>query len=169
MSDPRVKKREEAASRKPAALAGLLARIIVGAVLIVSAAMKLSAPKEEFSLVIEAYGLVGPSAALTMATFLPWVELAIGYSLIFGYFLRWVAVFAGMLFVAFDFALLSLKARGILLPSCGCFGSSFHPKPELMIGVDFVLMILCLVVFKIYPLFSLDHWALRREEKNHGE
>ncbi len=144
----------------------VLARILIGAVLIAAAVSKLAAPKEEFALIIQAYNLVSPSTALTMATFLPWVELLIGYSLLTGYALRLASAASGILFIAFDFALLSLKIRGIELPSCGCFGASFHPEPRIMIGVDFTLIVLSLIVFKVRPLWALDSWSGPKE--NHG-
>ena len=149
----------------------LLMRIILGAVLITSGAMKLGAPKEEFSQIIEAYALVPPSTALTLATFLPWIELLIGYSLLFGgYFLRLAAAASGILFVIFDLALFSLKIRGIALPSCGCFGGSFHPKPALMMGVDLVLFGMSILILKSPKRFALDLWAeTRRGEKPHGK
>ncbi len=144
----------------------VVARVLIGGVLIIAAISKLAAPKEEFALIIQAYNLVSPSTALTMATFLPWVELLIGYSLLTGYALRLAAAASGVLFIAFDFALLSLKVRGIQLPSCGCFGASFHPEPKIMIGVDFTLIILSLIIFKVRPIWALDSWAGIKE--NHG-
>lgn len=144
----------------------VVARVLIGGVLIIAAISKLAAPKEEFALIIQAYNLVSPSTALTMATFLPWVELLIGYSLLTGYALRLAAAASGVLFIAFDFALLSLKVRGIQLPSCGCFGASFHPEPKIMIGVDFTLIILSLIIFKVRPIWALDSWAGTKE--NHG-
>ncbi len=145
----------------------VLARIFIGIILIAAGVSKLAAPKEEFALIIQAYNLVSPSTALTAATFLPWVELFIGYSLLAGYALRLASLASGVLFIVFDFALLSLKVRGIELPSCGCFGASFHPEPKIMIGVDFFLIVLSLIVFKVRPIWALDLWAGRRE--NHGK
>ena len=145
----------------------LVARLLIGIVLIVAGVSKLAAPKEEFALIIQAYNLVSPSTALTLATFLPWLELLIGYSLLAGYLLRLFAAASGVLFIAFDFALFSLKVRGIELPSCGCFGASFHPEPKIMMGVDFILIILSLIIFKVQPIWALDSWAGKRN--NHGE
>ena len=170
MKDTDLKKTEPLPERNSLRVAGLIARILIGGVLIVSGAMKLGAPKEEFSQVIEAYALVPPSVALTVAAFLPWLELVLGYSLIFGYFLRLAAAVSGLLFMIFDLALFSLKARGIHLPSCGCFGSSFHPKPALMMGVDLFLFGMSILIFKSPQFFALDLWAdMRRGEKLNGK
>jgi uncharacterized membrane protein YphA (DoxX/SURF4 family) len=171
VTDQNLKKTKAPSTGNAVKILGLLARIVVGVVLIVSGAIKLSAPKEEFSMVIEAYGLVPPSMALTLAAFLPWIELLIGYSLISGYFLRVTAAAAGILFVVFDLALLSLRLRGIILPSCGCFGTSFHPSPNLMMGVDLALCAMSFLAFKSPQLLSLDHWAMsaNQGEKLHDE
>ena len=158
---------KRAPSSKAFRFVSVFARLLIGIILIVAGVSKLAAPKEEFALIIEAYNLVSPSTALTLATFLPWLELLIGYSLLTGYLLRLFTVASGVLFVAFDFALFSLKIRGIELPSCGCFGASFHPEPKIMIGVDFVLIILSLIIFKVQPIWALDLWAGKRN--NHGE
>ncbi len=166
-----IQKTQSLDGKKTLALLGLAARIAVGGVLIVSGAIKLSAPKEEFSVVIEAYNLVSPAMALTLAAFLPWLELIVGYSLISGYFLRLASAAAGILFIAFDLALLSLKLRGIILPSCGCFGSSFHPTPNLMMVVDLGLFAMSLLAFKSPHFFSLDRWAasVKQGDKPYGE
>ena len=155
------------ASSKPFQFVSVFARLLIGIVLIVAGVSKLAAPKEEFALIIQAYNLVSPSTALTLATFLPWLELLIGYSLLAGYVLRLAAAASGVLFIAFDFALFSLKVRGIELPSCGCFGASFHPEPKIMIGVDFILIILSMIIFRVQPIWALDSWAGQRN--NHGE
>lgn len=140
--------------------AGLLARVIVGAVLIVSGASKASAPAEEFAVVIEAYNLVPVDLAAGLAAILPWVELLLGFSLVLGYYTRAAAFGAGAMLAVFVLAILSTKARGIELPNCGCFGSAWRPSPTLTLAVDLVLGALAALAAKAGSLWaSLDNWA----------
>lgn len=142
------------------AVAGLIARLAIGGVLIVAGTSKLSAPPEEFAVVIESYDLVSPDAAQTLAAFLPWGELLLGFALIFGFFTPAASLLSGAMFVSFIGALLSTKARGIELPNCGCFGGSFHPKPSVTMLMDAVLVLAAYAAFfHGSRLWSLDNWA----------
>lgn len=136
------------------------ARLALGLVFVVSGTMKAAAPPEEFSVVIEAYDLVPQDAALTLATFLPWVELLAGFSLLFGYFNSAAAGLAGGMLLTFIGAILSTKAKGIELPNCGCFGGGFHPSPSVTMVMDVGLAALAVFVFLKGPgRLSLDNWA----------
>lgn len=138
----------------------LAARLVVGAVLVFSGTMKAAAPAEEFAVVIETYNILPPGNAVTMATFLPWVETLVGWSLILGLWTRGAAVAAGGLLATFVLAILSTKARGIPLANCGCFGGGFHPSPTTTIVLDTVLAGLAFLAFKRGPRPpSLDNWA----------
>ncbi len=140
---------------------GLISRIIAGGVLVVSGTFKAASPPEEFALIISAYQLVPPDLAQSLAIFLPWFELLVGYCLILGYQTRLAAVAAGALFGSFIVALLSLKLRAIELSNCGCFGvRGFHPSPNATLAMDIILL------FAVYGAFargrnawSLDRWA----------
>ena len=142
---------------------GLAARVIVGAVLVAAGTFKASAPAEEFALIIQSYHLefISTDMARSLAVFLPWLELFLGYSLILGYMTRWASIAAAGLFSCFVGALLSLKARGIELPNCGCFGvRGFHPSPTVTLCMDVVLLAALYLAFtrgETAP--SLDKWA----------
>jgi uncharacterized membrane protein YphA (DoxX/SURF4 family) len=125
--------------------------------------MKASAPAEEFALIIESYRLV-PSAdmILVMATFLPWFELLAGYALILGFLVPLAAVATGIMNLAFILAILSLKARGIELPNCGCFGAGFHPTPTQTLILDIILVAAAVQAFRNGSArLSLDNWRSR--------
>ncbi|MBI4375263.1 MAG: DoxX family protein [Elusimicrobia bacterium] len=142
------------------AAAGLAARVLLGALLAFAGANKFAQPTEEFALIIESYHIVPPDFALALAAFLPWAELLLGFSLIFGYFTRGAALGAAAMLAGFILALLSVKARGIMLPSCGCFGMGWHPTPNQTLLLDSGLLALCFAAFKAgCRLYSLDNWA----------
>ena len=139
-------------------VAGLAARVIVGAVLVYAGATKAAGPAEEFALVIGAYDVLSKEMVLTAAAFLPWVELLLGWSLILGLRLRVTAAAAGALFAGFLFALVSVKLKGIQLPNCGCFGDAIHLTPLQALLVDSALASLCWVAWTAAPGLSLDSW-----------
>lgn len=139
---------------------GLAARLIVGGVLVYAGAVKAAGPAEEFSLVIGAYKVLPPDMSLTLATFLPWVEMLIGWSLILGLRLREAAVAACGLFGGFLVALASVSLRGIELPNCGCFGDALHFTPNSAFLIDACLCALSCLAWKSAPAaFSLDSWT----------
>lgn len=147
---------------KPRAIAGLAARLLVGAVLVYAGASKAAAPAEEFALVIGAYDVVPTSVALPLAGLLPWVELLIGWALLLGVETPAAAAAAGALTAIFLAAIGSVLVRGIPIPNCGCFGDAMHFTPLHAFLFDSVLAALCWTAFKAGPdPLSLDRWAQR--------
>jgi uncharacterized membrane protein YphA (DoxX/SURF4 family) len=139
---------------------GLAARAIVGAVLVYAGATKAAGPSEEFAIVIGAYDLLPREMVMTVAAFLPWVELVLGWALILGLRLRASAAGAGALFAAFLLALASVKVKAIQLPNCGCFGDAIHLTPMQALLVDSGLAGLCWLAWKSAPApLSLDSWT----------
>lgn len=139
---------------------GLAARVLVGAVLVYAGATKAAGPSEEFALVIGSYDVLPREMVLTAATFLPWVEMLIGWSLILGLKLRAAAVAAGAMFASFLFALILVQAKGIQLPNCGCLGDAVHFTPLQAMLFDTCLSALCWLTWKSAPArLSLDSWA----------
>ena len=146
-------------NRQRLALAG---RLLVGALLVYAGASKAAAPKEEFALIIGAYGLVPRDFLMPMAAFLPWLELLAGWALLLGVRVRAAAGAAGAMFAMFLLALASVTARGIELPNCGCFGESFHVSPKLTFVLDAVSLSFCWLLWKEgSSLLSLDSWSER--------
>lgn len=139
---------------------GLAARLIVGGVLVYAGATKAAGPTEEFAIVIGAYDLLSKDMVVTAAAFLPWVELLIGWALILGFKLRAAAISCGALFAAFLFALANVKAKGIELPNCGCFGDAIHFTPMQAFLFDSFLVSLCFLAWRSAPAaWSLDSWS----------
>lgn len=139
---------------------GLVARLLVGAVLVYAGATKAAGPAEEFAIVIGSYDFLPRDMVLTVATFLPWVELLLGWALILGFRLKEAAAACGALFGVFLLTLLSVKAKGIELPNCGCFGDGIHLTLTQGLLADSVLAGLCWLAWKSAPArLSLDSWT----------
>jgi len=142
--------------------AGLAARVAVGATLIASGALKAAGAPEEFAIILSFYNILPDAMVMSAAAVLPWIELLIGFSLVFGYFGKQAAGAALGLFGVFFLALLSTKLRGIDLPNCGCFGASWHVPPSVTMGMDAGLIILASLALRHgSALASLDNWAQR--------
>jgi uncharacterized membrane protein YphA (DoxX/SURF4 family) len=141
-------------------IAGLIARLLVGAVLVYAGATKTAAPVEEFAIVIANYRILPPDASQTAAAFLPWVEMVLGWALILGFRKREAALGSLALFGAFLFALASVQMRGIELPTCGCFGEGIHFTPPQAFLFDALLVALCFAAWRAAPSsLSLDSWT----------
>ncbi|MBI4370891.1 MAG: DoxX family protein [Elusimicrobia bacterium] len=141
---------------------GLAARLAVGAVLIYAGVSKVSAPAEEFAVVIQAYDVAPKDLAMPLAGLLPWVELFLGWSLLLGWRTRAAALGAGALFTAFLAALGLAALRGLALPNCGCFDNAVHFTVRQALGLDSLLALLCWAAFRSAPgPLSLDRWTER--------
>jgi len=136
----------------------LVARILVGGVLIYAGFMKAVGPSAEFAAAIAAYKILPPAFVSPLALGLPYVEMWIGLFVLTGFYARKAAVLAAALFIVFLIALGSARIRGIDLASCGCFGSNLlSPRAEIL--MDVVLLALSLVIYRLskYPTpWSLD-------------
>ena len=109
---------------------------------------------------IGSYDFLPRDMVLTVATFLPWVELLLGWALILGLRLRETAAACGALFGLFLLALLSVKAKGIELPNCGCFGDGIHLTLTQGLLADSVLAGLCWLAWRERSgPASLDSWT----------
>lgn len=159
MDRKRTKEIKPAVTPAWAPWAGLIGRWAVGLVFIASGLIKAGGPAEEFAVVITAYRLVSPDTALTMASLLPFAEIVLGFALIAGLHTRLTARACGGMLIMFILALLSLKARGLTIPNCGCFGSSIHLSPFQAIGLDSFLLIGAVLASRFGDLrLSLDNW-----------
>ena len=147
---------------KPRQAVAFAARLIVGAVLIYAGASKVSAPAEEFALVIQSYDVVPLWFALPLAGLLPWFEMLVGWALLLGVETTTAAAAAGAVFGLFLAALGSVVARGIPIPNCGCFGDAMHFTPLQALLFDSAMGALSWTAFRggAGPA-SLDSWSQR--------
>ena len=107
----------------------LLARLILGGVLLVAGGLKVSKPTDSAN-AVAAYKLLPINIAHLFGYALPWFEVALGILLIAGILLRPAAIAGGLIMLLFIAAIASAWARGLLL-DCGCFGGGGEIDPSL--------------------------------------
>ena len=105
----------------------LVARLVLGVVLVVAGGLKVPDP-EAATQAVRAYELLPQGFDGIVGMLLPFLEIAIGLLLIVGYAVRPAAVAAGVLMVLFIAAVSSAWARGLAI-DCGCFGGGGQVAP----------------------------------------
>ena len=152
----------------------LVARLVIGGVLLVAGGLKAFVPAEAAS-AVAAYKILPTQIAHILGYALPWFEIAIGILLIFGISLGLSAMATGAILVVFMVPLISVWARGILI-GCGCFGGggvAIDPSKAaevqrtyaLEIARDLGLASLALYLYFFpYGLFSVEKIAITNEE-----
>jgi uncharacterized membrane protein YphA (DoxX/SURF4 family) len=101
-------------------LIGLLARLILGVVLIWAGAAKVTHPAVSAQ-AVRAYQLLDYNVAGYVGYALPVLEILVGLLLVAGLFTRVSAAVGGLLMLAFIFGISWVWAHGYAL-DCGCFG-----------------------------------------------
>lgn len=99
---------------------GLVARLGLAAVWLVSGYAKASAPAETL-VAVKAYRLLSPGVAGTVAAVLPYLEIALGLLLLIGLATRLAAILSAVVLLVFIAGVISAAARGLSI-DCGCFG-----------------------------------------------
>ncbi len=107
---------------------GLVARLVLGGVLLVAGWLKVTDITGSVQSVL-AYEIVGYDLARVVGTALPVVEVAVGLLLIVGLLTRASAVVGGLLMIVFIAGIASAWARGLTI-DCGCFGTGGPVDPE---------------------------------------
>jgi putative oxidoreductase len=107
-------------------IAALVLRIVLGAVFVYAAYVKLKAPWQLFAGAIGDYQVLPEWAVIPVARTLPWFELAIGLLLFAGIFLRPVSIAATAVLGVFFALMIRSFAKGMDI-SCGCFGPTGDP------------------------------------------
>jgi uncharacterized membrane protein YphA (DoxX/SURF4 family) len=139
---------------------GLLARLVLGVVLVVAGALKVTTPAVS-AMAVRAYQLLPYDVAGVVGVALPVVEIAAGLLLVLGLLTRPAAVVGGLLMLAFLVGIISAWARGLTI-DCGCFGgggtiaaAQTHYLSETLRDVGLALCATWLVV-RPSTAFSLD-------------
>jgi uncharacterized membrane protein YphA (DoxX/SURF4 family) len=101
-------------------LIGLLARLILGVVLIVAGALKVTSPASS-AIAVRAFQILPYDVAGYVGYALPVVEIVVGLLLVVGLFTRAAALVGGLLMLAFLIGIISAWKRGLSI-DCGCFG-----------------------------------------------
>jgi uncharacterized membrane protein YphA (DoxX/SURF4 family) len=105
----------------------LVARLVLGGVMLVAGALKVTDP-EAATQAVRAYELLPQGFDGIVGLLLPFLEIAIGLLLIVGYGVRPAAVAAGIFMLVFIAAVSSAWARGLAI-DCGCFGGGGQVAP----------------------------------------
>jgi uncharacterized membrane protein YphA (DoxX/SURF4 family) len=131
-----------------------LVRFFLGFVFLASGLPKILRPYE-FLTNLSDYQMVGnPLATLLITAIFPWVELAVGLSLLLGVMEGAAPLSASALGIVFIVVQLQALARGLSI-SCGCFGSSGE-----QVGL-FTLM-------RAVVILCLALWLLKHDVCAHG-
>lgn len=107
----------------------LLARLVLGGVLLAAGGLKVLKPTESAN-AVAAYKLLPTNLAHLAGYALPWLEVALALLLIVGFMVRPAAVVSGLIMFVFAAAIASVWARGMLI-DCGCFGGGGELDPSL--------------------------------------
>ncbi len=145
---------------------GLLVRVGLAAVWLVSGAIKVSDLNQTY-IAVQAYDLLPAGAVSVVAAGLPFLELLLGVLLLAGLGTRLVAIASAVVLVAFIFGVAQSWARGLTI-DCGCFGGggqvaageTNYPQ-DLARDIGFLLLAVWLVV-RPRSLASLDGWLTVR-------
>lgn len=108
--------------------AGMVARVLLGGVLVVAGYLKVIDPVGSTQSVV-AYDIFPYEIARFMGLTLPVIEVAVGVLLIVGLFTRAVGALGAGLMVVFIAGITSAWARGLAI-DCGCFGTSGPVDPS---------------------------------------
>ena len=106
----------------------LLARLILGAVLLVAGALKVpNLPKS--AMAVRAYEMLPIPIANFLGYTLPWIEIGLGLLLIVGVTVKISGALGALTMLAFIIAIAQAWARGLSI-DCGCFGGGGTIDPE---------------------------------------
>jgi uncharacterized membrane protein YphA (DoxX/SURF4 family) len=136
-------------------------RIVIGSIFIVSGLGKVLSPYQNFLYVVQAYQFLPSGAEVLVAQIFPWIELIVGVFVFSGLWTPWALRGAMTLFGIFVVVVGQALIRGLTLENCGCFGGWVHLKPQTVIVMDSVsLLLTCALLGKLSRAqkFSLDSY-----------
>lgn len=155
---------------------GLLLRLGLAAVWLVSGAIKVANPSQFYS-AVRAYQLFGPDLASLIAAAVPFLELGLGVLLLLGLGTRLVAALSVLLLLAYIAGVAQSWARGLTI-DCGCFGGGGQVAPgqthygqEILRDIGFLLMATWLVIRPTTPVAAdnrlIVHFSEGKREHDH--
>jgi len=106
---------------------GLLARLVLGGVLLAAGLLKYQ-HLDKSQMAVRAYEMLPIALANFLGIILPFVEIAVGILLIIGEAIRISALVGGVLMFAFMIGISQAWARGLSI-DCGCFGGGGQVEP----------------------------------------
>ena len=132
----------------------LLARLVLGGVLIAAGALKAGNPAHA-AMAVRAYQVLPITLANILGYALPWVEMGAGLALVIGVAVKAAAIIGGGLMVVFIIAIAQAWARGLSI-DCGCFGGGGTVAPGHTAYVQEILRDTGLTALAVY-LFRFPH------------
>jgi uncharacterized membrane protein YphA (DoxX/SURF4 family) len=99
----------------------IVLRVMLGAIFVYAAWLKLRDPWQIFAMSIDSYRILPLKAVELAAHIIPWFELAIGLLLIAGLWLRISGPIVSLLLLTFFALMVRAYAKGLAI-DCGCFG-----------------------------------------------
>jgi hypothetical protein len=136
-------------------------RLLIGGIFIISGLGKLLSPYQNFLYVIQAYQLLPSWGEILAAQIFPWIELIVGVFVFLGLWTPWSLRGALILFGIFVVVVGQALIRGLPLENCGCFGEWIHLKPQMVIIMDSVSLLLTCILLGNIPRakkLSLDSY-----------
>lgn len=106
----------------------LLARLILGGVLLAAGALKIG-NLQKSAMAVRAYEMLPVELANFLGYALPWIEIGIGLLLIVGASVKVCGLLGAFTMLAFIIAIAQAWARGLSI-DCGCFGGGGTIDPE---------------------------------------
>ncbi|MFC4084690.1 MauE/DoxX family redox-associated membrane protein [Amycolatopsis samaneae] len=144
---------------------GVLARLGLAAVWLISGALKISEPGQTY-IAVQAYDVLPHVLVGPVATMLPLLELLLGLFLLAGLWTRQVAGASLLLLLVLIAGIAQSWARGLSI-DCGCFGGGGQVAPgqteypqEILRDSGFLLLAVWLLV-RPSSWFSVDRWLGR--------
>ena len=140
---------------------GLLARLVLGGVLLLAGYLKAFSP-DKSQMAVRAYEILPISVANFLGIILPWLEIGAGLLLIVGLGIRFASIFGTVLMLIFVLAISQAWARGLSI-DCGCFGGGGKVAPGETKYLSEILRDLGLAALGIYLIrYPKTRFALEK-------
>ena len=129
----------------------LIARLILGGVLLVAGALKIGSLQKS-AMAVRSYELLPVPLANFLGYTLPWIEIGVGLLLITGALVRISGLIGAVTMLAFIIAIGQAWARGLSI-DCGCFGGGGAIDPEDTKYLSEIIRDIGLLILGIYLYF----------------
>jgi uncharacterized membrane protein YphA (DoxX/SURF4 family) len=144
---------------------GLLARLVLGGVLLVAGYLKAFTPDKSM-MAVRAYEILPIWLANVLGIILPWLEIGAGLLLILGVAIRYASIFGAGLMMLFIIAIAQAWARGLSI-DCGCFGGGGTIDPSQTRYLEEILRDAALALCGLYLLrYPLTKFALEKTKSH---
>jgi uncharacterized membrane protein YphA (DoxX/SURF4 family) len=115
-----------------------LFRIVLAGIFIYSGYVKVREPLQ-FAVAIAGYQMVPEKLIFPLATYLPWLEIALGLGILIGWKIRYFSMSAAALLLFFIVVLAITISRGIEA-NCGCFALDERISPRTIARDSLILI-----------------------------